>query len=142
VPAVLNRLMDAVHAASRKLAGEGAALFSLAHEAEGEPKLKRLLPISPPPAPPLAHPPGLQLAPAVFFAELLDQYLLAALYGLLYESLAAESRQRLAHMEHALDRLDETVAHLALERNALRQEKIVEEIEVILSSEQAFAERR
>jgi F-type H+-transporting ATPase subunit gamma len=142
VPAVLNRLMDALHVASRQLAGDGAALFSLAHEAEGEPKLKRLLPISPPPPPPLTHPPGLQLAPAEFFGELLDQYLLAALYGLLYESLAAESRQRLAHMEHALDRLDETVAHLALERNALRQEKIVEEIEVILSSEQAFADRR
>ena len=53
--------------------------------------------------------------------------------------LVAENRQRLAHMEHALDRLDETVARLALERNALRQEKIVEEIEVILSGEQAFA---
>jgi F-type H+-transporting ATPase subunit gamma len=142
VPAVLNRLMDAVHAASQKLAGEGAALFGLAHQTEGGPQLKRLLPISPPSPPPLAHPPGLQLAPAEFFAELLDQYLLAALSGLLYESLAAESRQRLAHMEHALDRLDETVAHLALKRNALRQEKIVEEIEVILSSEQAFAERR
>jgi len=142
VPAVLNSLMDAVHAASRKLAGDGAALYSLAHEAEGGPKLKRLLPMAPPPAPPLAHAPGLQLAPAVFFAELLDQYLLAALYGLLYESLAAESRQRLAHMEHALDRLDETVDALALERNALRQEKIVEEIEIILSSEQAFAGRR
>jgi len=142
VPVVLNRLMDAVHAASQKLAGDGAALFSLAHEAEGEPKLKRLLPISPPSPPPLAHPPGLQLAPAGFFAELLDQYLLAALYGLLYESLAAESRQRLAHMERALDRLDETVNDLALKRNSLRQEKIVEEIEVILSSEQVFAERR
>jgi len=142
VPAVLNRLMDAVHAASRKLAVEGAALFSLAHEAEGEPTLKRLLPISPRPAPPLAYPPDLQLGPAGFFAELLDQYLLAALYGLLYESLAAESRQRLAHMEHALDRLDETVSDLALKRNALRQEKIVEEIEVILSSEQVFADRR
>jgi len=91
---------------------------------------------------PLAHQPGLQLAPSEFFSELLDQYLLAALYGLLYESLAAESRQRLAHMEHALDRLDETVSDLALKRNALRQVKIVEEIEVILSSEQAFAERR
>ncbi len=142
VPAVLNCLTDAVHAASQTLAGDGAALFSLAHEAEGEPKLKRLLPIAPPPAPALAHPPGLQLAPVRFFAELLDQYLLAALYGLLYESLAAESRQRLAHMENALDRLDETVNALALERNALRQEKIVEEIEVILSSAQAFAGQR
>ncbi len=38
----------------------------------------------------------------------------------------------------ALDRLDETIARLALKRNALRQEKIVEEIEVILPSAMAF----
>jgi F-type H+-transporting ATPase subunit gamma len=48
----------------------------------------------------------------------------------------------LEHMEHALHRLDETIARLAIKRNALRQEEIVEEIEVILSSEQAFADRR
>jgi F-type H+-transporting ATPase subunit gamma len=134
VPAVLDRLMDALHRASGQLAGDGAALFGLAHDAEGEPALRRLLPLSPPPAPPFAHPPRLNLAPQVFFAELLDQYLLATLYGLLYESLAAENRQRLAHMENALDRLDETIGRLALKRNALRQEKIVEEIEVILAS--------
>jgi F-type H+-transporting ATPase subunit gamma len=139
VPAVLDRLMDALHTASGQFADDGMALFSLAHDAEGEPTLKRLLPLSPPQLPRLTHPPRVQLAPSEFFAELLDQYLLAALYGLLYESLAAENRQRLAHMEHALDRLDETVARLALERNALRQEKIVEEIEVIMSGEQAFA---
>ena len=137
VPAVLNRVMDALHLASTA-SGAGATLFSLAHEAEGEPALKRLLPFDPPTAPHFAHPPRLQLAPPEFFAELLDQYLLAALYGLLYESLSAESRQRLAHMEQALDRLDETIDRLALKRNALRQEKIVEEIEVILSSEMAF----
>ena len=141
VPAVLNRIMDALHSASAAL-GTGAALFGLAHTAEGEPVLKRLLPFDPPPAPHFAHPPRLHLAPPAFFAELLDQYLLAALYGLLYESLAAESRQRLAHMEQALDRLDETLSRLALQRNALRQEKIVEEIEVILSSQQALATRK
>jgi F-type H+-transporting ATPase subunit gamma len=143
VPTVLNRLMDALHTASRQLAGHGATFSSLAHDADGEPALKRLLPLSPPQAPRVAHhPPRLQLAPTEFFGELLDQYLLAVLYGLLYESLAAENHQRLAHMEHALDRLDETVSRLALKRNALRQEKIVEEIEVILSSEQALADRR
>lgn len=138
VPAVLNRVMDALHTAST-VSGAGAALFSLAHAADDEPALKRLLPFDPPPAPHFAHPPRLQLAPPEFFAELLDQYLLASLYGLLYESLSEESRQRLAHMEQALDRLDETIDRLALKRNALRQEKIVEEIEVILSSQQAFA---
>ena len=140
VPAVLNRLMDALHAASRQLSGDGVTLYSLAHDSDGETPRKRLLPLSPPPTSRRAHPPLLQLAPPEFFAELLDQYLLAAFYGLLYESLAAENRQRLAHMENALQRLDETVARLAVKRNALRQEKIVEEIEVILSSEQAFAE--
>jgi F-type H+-transporting ATPase subunit gamma len=135
VPAVLNRLMDALHSTSQRLSGDGAALFSLAHEAEGEPVLNRLLPLAPHAARSFAHAPRLQLPPLVFFAELLDQYLLAALTGLLYSSLAAENRQRLAHMEHAIDRLDEIVARLALKRNALRQEKIVEEIEVILSSE-------
>lgn len=142
VPVVLNRLMDALNTASRQLSSDGMTLFSLAHDAEGEPIVKRLLPLAPPPLPRLTHPPRLQLAPLEFYAELLDQYLLATLYGLLYESLAAENRQRLAHMEQALDRLDETVARLALKRNALRQEKIVEEIEVILSSEQAFATPR
>jgi F-type H+-transporting ATPase subunit gamma len=138
VPAALDRLIDAVNAARHRLAGRAVALYSLAHAAEGEPALKGLLPIAPPQPARCACAPALQLAPADFFAELLDQHLLAALYGLLYESLAAENRQRLAHMEHAIDRLDQTLARLALERNALRQEKIVEEIEVILSSEQAF----
>jgi F-type H+-transporting ATPase subunit gamma len=140
VPAVLNRVIDALHTASTA-SGAGATLFSLAHEAEGEPALKRLLPFNPPPAPYFAHPPRLQLAPPELFAELLDQYLLASLYGLLYESLSAESRQRLAHMEQALDRLDETIDRLALKRNALRQGTIVEEIEVILSSEMALRDR-
>ena len=138
VPAVLNRVMDALHATSTDISAHGAALYSLAHAADGEIELKRVLPLAPPQPPPLSHPPRLQLPPAEFFAELLDHYLLAVLHGLLYESLAAENRQRLAHMEHALHRLEERVARLALKRNALRQEKIIEEIEVILSSEQAF----
>jgi len=140
VPAVLNRVMDALHTASTT-SGAGATLSSLANEAEGEPTLKRLLPFDPPPAPHFAQPPRLQLAPPEFFAELLDQYLLASLYGVLYESLSAESRQRLAHMEQALDRLGDIIDSLALKRNALRQEKIVEEIEVILSSEMTFGDR-
>jgi F-type H+-transporting ATPase subunit gamma len=70
-----------------------------------------------------------------------DHYLLAALYGRLYGSLAAENR-RLEHMEYALRRLDKTIARPAIKHNAPRQEEIVEEIEVILSSERAFADRR
>lgn len=64
------------------------------------------------------------------------------MYGLLYESRTAEKRQRLAQIEHDLDRLDQTVAHFALERNALCRERMVEEIDVILSSGQAFVDAR
>lgn len=133
VPIVLNRIMDALHTAS------GAALFVLAHMAEGEPSLKQIIPFDPISAYHFTNPPLLQLEPNEFFTEMLDQYLLATLYGLLYESLAAESHQRLAHMEQALDRLNETIAKLTLKRNAMRQEKIIEEIEVILSSQQIFS---
>ena len=144
VPAVLDRLVDAVHRARGELAAKTMALFCLAAQADGEPVLKRMLPIEPgPPAPlpRLTHAPQLNLTPAAFSADLLDQYLLAALNGQLYGSLAAENRQRLAHMELAIDRLDQTVARVALKRNVLRQEKIVEEIEVMLSSAMALDER-
>ena len=142
VPAVLDRLVDAVHRARGGLAATSVALYCLAAHADGEPILKRLLPIEPgPPVPHLTHAPQLNLAPAAFAADLLDQYLLAALYGQLYGSLAAENHQRLAHMELAIDRLDETRARVALKRNAVRQEKIVEEIEVMLSSAMALEER-
>lgn len=132
VPAVLERLMDTLRAAGGP--SGGATLMSLAHAQEGEPVLRSLLPFPPAQAPRHPNPPRLQLPLATLFAGLLDQYLLAALTGLLYASLVAENRQRLAHMDQALDRLDQTTSRLAQRRNRLRQEKIVEEIEVILSS--------
>jgi len=142
VPGVLDGLIDALHVL-RPATGTGrTALQCLGNDAQGEPALVQLLPL-----PNIvfgqarADAPQLQLAPADFYRDLLDQFLLAALYGQLYTSLAAESRQRVAHMEHALDRLEETLARLVLKRNALRQERIVEEIEVMLSSAMAFAER-
>lgn len=139
VPAVLGRLMDALQEASRASFVNGVALFGLAHAADGEAALNRLLPLSPQIAPTFTQAPCLQIPPSELLAQLLDQYLLAALQGLLYASLAVENRQRLAHMENALSRLDETLAALALKRNALRQEKIIGEIEIMLSSQQASA---
>lgn len=138
VPAVLDRMMEALHAASRHAAG-AFALLALAHGADGEPRLKQLLPQPPAADVRFTHAPQMQLPPSEFLAELLDQYLLAAMHGLIYESMAVENRQRQAHMEYALDRLGATLDALALKRNALRQEQIIEEIEVMLSSEQAFA---
>ena len=131
--------MGAIHQARNRLHNGTVALDALAWDAEGEPRLQRLLPIPEAASPAQAYPPQLYLHPAEFFSGLIDQYLLAAFYGILYGSLTAENRRRVEHMENALDRLDEITAQLNIRRNALRKEEIVEEIEVILSGVKAQA---
>jgi F-type H+-transporting ATPase subunit gamma len=133
VPGVLSHLMDALHEARQDLDGR-VALLALAHTPGGDPEVRRLLPMAPPEAPRFTHPPRLQLAPAELLAHLVEHYLVAALDGLFYGSLAAENQRRMEHMDHALHRLDELLAGLTLKRRALRQEEIVEEIEVIMLS--------
>jgi F-type H+-transporting ATPase subunit gamma len=135
VPAVLDGLLVALNGLRTKADVRPTRLLCLGHDEEGEVVLAQLLPLpTPPPARVRTDEPLLQLPATTFFGALMDQFLLAALYGRLYTSLVAESRQRLAHMEAALDRLDETLGKLALQRNALRQERIVEEIAVMLSN--------
>jgi F-type H+-transporting ATPase subunit gamma len=77
-------------------------------------------------------PPLLNLQPHRFLLGLTDQYLYAALHSLLYRSLAAENEQRIRHLEGAVRHLEEQEAGLQRRIRALRQEEIIEEIEVIL----------
>ena len=86
-------------------------------------------------------PPLLNLSPREFLLELTDHYLFAALYEILYASFMAENYQRVAHLEAAVRRLDEQSGDLARRCNALRQEEIIEEIEVILLSAASLGER-
>ena len=142
VPAVVDRVLDALRTQPSSPDAAPAVLAALGHDEQGEPVLTRLLPLPPPPPGPVAGtPPRLQLPVAAFHHGLLEQHLFASLHGLLYASLAAESHQRLAHMEQALDRLGQTLHRLTLRGNAMRQELIVEEIEVLLSSAMAAAQR-
>ncbi len=55
-----------------------------------------------------------------------------------YSSLTAENRQRQAHMDQALQRLEEKAERLRRACNAQRQEEITEEIEIILLSADAM----
>jgi len=82
--------------------------------------------------PPWGTPPELTLAADQFFAELVDHYLFACLYEIAYRSFMAENRDRIQHMEAALQHLDRNVTELGRRCRALRQEEITEEIEVIL----------
>ena len=85
-------------------------------------------------APRFPHPPVLNLPPATFLAELIDHYLFATLHEIMYVSLMAENIQRVRHLEGAVQHLDDKSANLLHKSNALRQEEIIEEIEVILLS--------
>ena len=85
-----------------------------------------------------SHSPGLNLEPATFFAELIDQYLFAILHEIFYSSLMAENHSRLQHMEGAVSHLDDEIETLRRKSNIFRQEEITEEIEVILLNAENF----
>ncbi|MEZ5540458.1 MAG: F0F1 ATP synthase subunit gamma [Pseudomonadota bacterium] len=78
------------------------------------------------------QPPDLNLAPQALLGELAEHYLFAALHEILYTSLLVENRQRASHLQGAVQRLDDQAETLARQANILRQEEIIEEIEVIL----------
>jgi F-type H+-transporting ATPase subunit gamma len=132
---LLSRLVDAL---SRLEARRGGiTVFCLYHESEEEIVMKPLLPPFRKLRPGSAqfnHPPVLHQSPQDFMLELAEHYLFSALHEMLYTSLMAENRKRLSHLEGAVRHLDEESGQLARRRNALRQEEIIEEIEVILLS--------
>ncbi|WGL17118.1 F0F1 ATP synthase subunit gamma [Microbulbifer bruguierae] len=79
-----------------------------------------------------AFPPQLNVTPTQLMQELADQYLFAALHEILYVSLMAENHRRMQHLEGAVRHLDKRLNSLKTRENQLRQEEIIEEIEVIL----------
>ena len=81
-----------------------------------------------------AFPPILNLKPADFLLEMANTYLIAALNQILHTSLLAENHRRLQHLEGAVQYLDKQVDSLRRANNRLRQEEIIEEIEVVLMS--------
>jgi F-type H+-transporting ATPase subunit gamma len=84
--------------------------------------------------PPIAtegFPPRTNLSPVSLLEKLTEHYLYAVLYQIFYGSLMAENERRMRHMETAVQRIDERIAELRRKGNALRQEEIVEEIEII-----------
>ncbi|MBB5210407.1 F0F1 ATP synthase subunit gamma [Microbulbifer hydrolyticus] len=141
VPGALNRLVDTL---TELQAGEDTLrLTTLFHDPEQEAIVScELLPpfqhLSPPEAS-LAGPPQLNLDPARFLLELVDQYLFATLHEMLFVSMMAENLQRMQHLEGAVRYLDQNLDSLQRRSNQLRQEEITEEIEVILLSSVSVA---
>lgn len=140
VPAVLNRLVETV---DRLTVDMHALTMTVVHwEAETERVVSvSVLPpfqaVGEPSRPTYPFPPRLNLPPKRFLALLIEHYLFAALNGILYSSFMAEHQQRVRHLEGALRRIDDRAQELTLRRNALRQEEITEEIELILLNQPA-----
>ena len=132
IPAVLRAIVGALDEARAR---HGQIMLDVIHhDAEADvPRVYTLLPPfapragAPPSAPPLTN-----LAPREFLVELGEQYLFAALHAALYDSLLAENQARVRHLDGAVRHLDERSDQLRRRMQALRQEEIIEEIEVIL----------
>ncbi len=82
-------------------------------------------------------PPLINLPPAQLLGELLEHYLFAVTHAWLFAALLAENQRRMQHLDQAGHHLERQVDDLGRRRNVLRQEEIIEEIEVILLSSEA-----
>lgn len=142
VQAALVRLVKVLGELQQRRPEEVWRISALYHDDEsGEPRMRQLLPLATPAGKPVySHAPLLNLEPAQFLSQLTDQYLYAALHEVFYASLMAENRKRLEHMDSAIRRLEKDEAKLRLRYNALRQEEIIEEIEIIMLSAEALSD--
>ena len=73
------------------------------------------------------------LPPPLLLRELQWHCLQQGLLHALLLSLAVENRMRMQQMERAMDHLDELTRTLRLRQNTLRQQEIIEEIEMMLT---------
>ena len=134
VPDVLNRVIDCLSALQCQ--HETMNLTVLYHQSQQLPVSSRQI-LPPfqniiPGKPESVIPPLLNLAPAQFLAEIIDQYLFAALHEIFYHSLMVENYRRLQHLEGAVKHLEDETVKLRHKTQIYRQEEITEEIEVIL----------
>jgi F-type H+-transporting ATPase subunit gamma len=92
-------------------------------------------------SPPYGCAPDINLSPRDLINELAEHYLFALLYRALYAALMTENLSRIDHMENALQRIDEKTEGLNQQCNILRQEEIIEEIEIILLNTRLASKR-
>jgi len=80
------------------------------------------------------YPPQTFVAPAKVASGVAEHYLFHTLLALLLRSIRVENHMRLLQMETALRHLEQGAEDLQRQRNRLRQEEIVEEIELMVGS--------
>ena len=134
IPAVLAAIVAEVSALLRSQP-ESSLTVLWHHDLGTEPSVECLLPPfqgKRTDTPGHAFAPILNQAPEEFLLGMVEQYLFAALQAIVYQSLYAENERRVRHLEGAVHHLEERSEKIQRRLRALRQEEIIEEIEVIL----------
>jgi len=83
--------------------------------------------------------PLINLPPMQLLGELLEHYLFALTNAWFFAALVAENQRRIQHLEQAGHHLERQIDELGKRRHSLRQEEILEEIEVILLSAESVS---
>jgi F-type H+-transporting ATPase subunit gamma len=127
-PAAVDRILLALGEARRLIPGEAGLIICFRDEtaARSERLLPLTLPVDGNGALPLTQQPPAQVA-----EQVIQHYLFHALLARLLHAVRVENHMRLAQMENALQHLGRRGEELQRRRNRLRQEEIVEEIELI-----------
>lgn len=125
-PAVIDRILAAV----AELGGDRCGLMVCLRDEHGA-RSQRLWPL-PPPRRLNANPPLTYMPLAEVASGVAEHYLFHSLLALLLRSIRVENHMRLLQMETALRHLEAGTEDLKRQRNRLRQEEIVEEIELMV----------
>jgi F-type H+-transporting ATPase subunit gamma len=132
----IDRILVAFDAARTKAGGNAGLIICFRDD--GGARTQRLLPIAVKPSKATAEVPMTNEAPAHIAAVVGQHYLFHLLLALLLRSLRVENHMRLMQMENALQHIERNTGNLSRLRNQLRQEEIVEEIELILRTASPF----
>ena len=134
-PAAMDRILAALAEAHGGI-GVDTGLVVCLHGASAV-QTERLLPL---PAIPAASGHGLPLTnepPAMVASGVAEHYLFHTLLGLLLQAIETENHLRLMQMEHALRHLERGTEDLQRQHSRLRQEEIIEEIELLVQKRAA-----
>lgn len=138
-PSAAEEIAGTITELARRLTRFPGTQWTLVHHKDGDAQggVAAVCPFAPRPAARVSRdqvPPLLNLPPAELYPQLFEQYLFSVLYRAFYLSFLTENRDRLRHMEGALNALEKEWNRMRRLSNGLRQEEITEELEVIMLS--------
>jgi len=126
----VDRILAAIDAARTDSPNHNGLM--LCYRDETETRCERLLPLPQPPSGSAGILPLTHEAPAYVAGQVAEHYLFHTLLARLLQSIRVENHMRLMQMENALQHLERGGEALQRQRNRLRQEEIIEEIELIV----------